>query len=223
MRVGMRNEEETSSGNVDTRETKTDGERRSATRRAGKMRYDDDGASGTAREMRGRASDGEGFKYKYIPRHAPSYHIDLAIVTILSSPAMSGCTITAGGKEMPASEEPCGRARGEWEEMVVREGREREAGRTAWCTTPPHDARGYGPPRVECESESKAGGSKAPQRMTKKGNRRGRRRREQERGSREREKQEREKGAKGGLRETDSVVGDRGRNDDTGVRSGGGE
>lgn len=56
--------------------------------------------------------NGEGFKYKYIPRHAPSYHIDLAIVTILSSPAMSGCTIAAGGKGMPASEEACGRVRG---------------------------------------------------------------------------------------------------------------
>lgn len=34
-----------------------------------------------------------------IPRHAPSYHIDLAIVTILSSPAMPGCTIAAREEE----------------------------------------------------------------------------------------------------------------------------
>lgn len=40
-----------------------------------------------------------------IPRHAPSYHIDLAIVTILSSPAMPGCTIAAGGRGTPVSEE----------------------------------------------------------------------------------------------------------------------
>lgn len=43
-----------------------------------------------------------------IPRHAPSYHIDLAIVTILSSPAMLGCTIAAGGRGMPKSEESRG-------------------------------------------------------------------------------------------------------------------
>lgn len=46
-----------------------------------------------------------------IPRHAPSYHIDLAIVTILSSPAMLGCTIAAGGRGMLESEEPNGRVR----------------------------------------------------------------------------------------------------------------
>lgn len=46
-----------------------------------------------------------------IPRHAPSYHIDLAIVTILSSPAMLGCTIAAGGRGIPESEESCKRGR----------------------------------------------------------------------------------------------------------------
>lgn len=46
-----------------------------------------------------------------IPRHAPSYHIDLAIVTILSSPTMLGCTIAAGGRGMPESEESSGRVR----------------------------------------------------------------------------------------------------------------
>lgn len=71
-----------------------------------------------------------------IPRHAPSYHIDLAIVTILSSPTMLGCTISAGERGMLESEEPSGRG----SEKRMREGRG-QAGRTAWCTTPPHDAR----------------------------------------------------------------------------------
>lgn len=40
-----------------------------------------------------------------IPRHAPSYHIDLAIVTILSSPAMLACTIAAGRRgKLPTRE-----------------------------------------------------------------------------------------------------------------------
>lgn len=58
-----------------------------------------------------------------IPRHAPSYHIDLAIVTILSSPAMPGCTIAAGGKGTPENEESRGRVR--------RRGREKERGKRA--------------------------------------------------------------------------------------------
>ena len=36
-----------------------------------------------------------------IPRHAPSYHIDLAIVTILSSPAMLACTMAGGRRGKP--------------------------------------------------------------------------------------------------------------------------
>lgn len=36
-----------------------------------------------------------------IPRHAPSYHIDLAIVTILSSPAMLACTIAVVRRGKP--------------------------------------------------------------------------------------------------------------------------
>lgn len=55
--------------------------------------------------MRERASSSEKGSSIRIPRHAPSYHIDLAIVTILSSPAMLGCTIAAGGRGMPKSEE----------------------------------------------------------------------------------------------------------------------
>lgn len=58
-----------------------------------------------------------------IPRHAPSYHIDLAIVTILSSPAMLGCTIAAGGRGMPESEES--------REGSVERGREKERGERA--------------------------------------------------------------------------------------------
>lgn len=75
-----------------------------------------------------------------IPRHAPSYHIDLAIVTILSSPAMLGCTVAAGGKGTPENEESREGEFGGGEDERKREGRG-QAGRTAWCTTPPHDAR----------------------------------------------------------------------------------
>jgi len=72
-----------------------------------------------------------------IPRHAPSYHIDLAIVTILSSPAMLGCTSRGWKRDA--------RKRG-----VVQEGsgkRDRgmaRVGCTAWCTTPPHDGANVG-------------------------------------------------------------------------------
>jgi len=67
-----------------------------------------------------------------IPRHAPSYHIDLAIVTILSSLAMLGCTSRGWKRDA--------RKRG-----VVQEGSGKRirgmarVDRTAWCTTPPHD------------------------------------------------------------------------------------
>lgn len=86
-----------------------------------------------------------------IPRHAPSYHIDLAIVTILSSPAMLGCTIVAGGRGMPESEELPKR---EGTEERVRE-REREEGRQVVPHgVPRHPTmRGCGPPRVEREGE----------------------------------------------------------------------
>ena len=42
--------------------------------------------------------------YKDIPRHAPSYHIDLAIVTILSSLAMLAHTISRRVKEKESRE-----------------------------------------------------------------------------------------------------------------------
>lgn len=81
-----------------------------------------------------------------IPRHAPSYHIDLAIVTILSSPAMLGCTIAAGGRGMPESEESC---RGEGQ------GSKRDDGgrsyRMVYHATPRW--RECGTSRVECERE----------------------------------------------------------------------
>lgn len=47
-----------------------------------------------AEEARGICVAAKGSSIR-IPRHAPSYHIDLAIVTILSSPAMLACTIAA--------------------------------------------------------------------------------------------------------------------------------
>lgn len=75
------------------------------------------------RERRGRARVAAKSSSIRIPRHAPSYHIDLAIVTILSSPAMLGCTIAAGGRGMPENEEPSGRVR--------RRGREKERGKRA--------------------------------------------------------------------------------------------
>lgn len=86
-----------------------------------------------------------------IPRHAPSYHIDLAIVTILSSPAMLGCTVAAGGKGMSESEESRER---EGSEERVRE-REREEGRQVVPHgVPRHPTmRECGPPRIEREGE----------------------------------------------------------------------
>ena len=59
-----------------------------------------------------------------IPRHAPSYHIDLAIVTILSSPTMLGCTVAAGGRGTE-------RKRGAEREGSEERARERERGKRA--------------------------------------------------------------------------------------------
>lgn len=85
-----------------------------------------------------------------IPRHAPSYHIDLAIVTILSSPVMLGCTIAAGGRGMPKSEESCERVGGRGVLGVRRGG-----GQVVPHGVPRHPTmRGCGPPRVERERES---------------------------------------------------------------------
>lgn len=79
-----------------------------------------------------------------IPRHAPSYHIDLAIVTILSSPAMLGCTIAAGGRGMPKSEESRA-GEGQREERGWRlRGRRSRSYRMVYHATP---MRGCGPPR----------------------------------------------------------------------------
>lgn len=72
-------------------------------------------------EMRERARVAAKGSSIRIPRHAPSYHIDLAIVTILSSPAMLGCTIAAGGRGMPKSEESRG-GEGQREERMETEG-----------------------------------------------------------------------------------------------------
>lgn len=103
-----------------------------------------------------------------IPRHAPSYHIDLAIVTILSSPAMLGCTIAAGGRGMPKSEESCGRLGGRgWKSGGIG-----ETGRTAWCTTPPHDARMWAAEGLNA-SESARGRARCW--VKREGNRSGRR------------------------------------------------
>lgn len=153
-RVGARG------GNIRERRRRTTGggcgvcEKRGARESGERRRCDDDGASETAGggEMRERASSSEKGSSIRIPRHAPSYHIDLAIVTILSSPAMLGCTIAAGGRGMPKSEESSagGRVRGRrgWRLRGVG-----GAGRTAWCTTPPRCAD-VGRRGVERASES---------------------------------------------------------------------
>lgn len=112
---------------------------RETARESGERRCDDDGARA---KLRGRekcarervAAKGSSIR---IPRHAPSYHIDLAIVTILSSPAMLGCTIAAGGRGMPKSEESRGGGSEGGEDGDRGVG---GAGRTAWCTTPPRCA-----------------------------------------------------------------------------------
>lgn len=72
-----------------------------------------------------------------IPRHAPFYHIDRHSNDSLSSDDV-GMHYSPGRKRDVGER---GIMREEIGRRENKRGEKGEAGRTAWCTTPPHDAR----------------------------------------------------------------------------------